>query len=78
MIHAHIFIEQETKQGYKKVRNVMQTCHIAYKEHLTTNLLFDDYLIWAMSFIAQLTLSSVFNKDVQVLMLPVPTINIQK
>ena len=56
----------------------MQTCHVAYKEHLTTNLLFDDYLIWATSFIAQLTLSSIFNEDVQVLMLLVPTIKYPK
>ena len=56
----------------------MQTCHIAYKEQLTTSLLFDDYLIWVISFITQLTLSSVFNENVQVLMPPPQLSNIQK
>ena len=71
IIHSHTFIEKETKQGYRKVHQIlMQTCHIAYKEQLITSLLFDDYLIWVISFITQLTLSSVFNKNVQILMPP--------
>ena len=43
IIHSHTFIEKETKQGYRKVHQIlMQTCHIEYKEQLTTSLLFDD------------------------------------